>query len=37
MGKPTGDEELAMVVLGQFHGDMLSEGRRTLADIHGDI
>ena len=37
MGKSPGNEELAMIIFGQFHCDMLSEGRRTLADIYCDI
>ena len=34
VGKAPGNEELAMVVLRQLHGDMLPEGGGTLADVH---
>ena len=37
MGKAFGDEELAVVVLGEFHGYMLSEGGRADADIDGYV
>jgi len=37
MGKTLGDEELAVVVLGEFHGDMLSVGGTALADVDRNI
>ena len=37
MGKTLGDEELAVVVLGEFHGNMLSVGGTALADVDGNV
>ena len=31
------EEELPVVFLGKFHGDVLSVGGRTLPDVHGHI
>ena len=35
--KPSWDEQLPMILSGQFNGDMLSESRGTAADIHGNV
>lgn len=35
--KTARDEELAMILFGQFHGDMLAEGGRAAADVHRHI
>ena len=37
MGEATRDEELAMIVLGEFHRHVFAKGRRTLADINCHI
>ena len=37
MGKTLGDEELAVVVLGEFYGNMLSVGGTALADVDGNV
>ena len=37
VGKTLGDEELAVVVLGEFHGNMLSVGGTALADVDGNV
>ena len=37
MGEAFGDEELTMVVLSQFHSDVLTVGRAALADVYDDI
>lgn len=37
MGEATGDEELALVVFGEFHGDVLAICGGAFADIDGDV
>ena len=37
VGEALGDEELAVVVLGEFHGNMLSVGGTALADVDRNI
>ena len=37
VGKTLGDEELAVVVLSEFHGNMLSVGGTAFADIDGNV
>ena len=37
VGKTLGDEELAVVVLSEFHGNMLSVGGTALADVDGNV
>ena len=37
MGEATGDEELAVVVLAELYGYMLTIGGRSLADVDNDI
>ena len=37
VGKALGDEELAVVLCGKFHGHMLAIGGRPLADVHGHV
>ena len=37
MGKTLGDKELAVVVLSEFYGNMLSVGGTALADVDGNV
>lgn len=37
VGKASWNEELAVIVFGQFHSYMLSESGRTLSDVHRHV
>ena len=37
MGKTFGDEKLAVIVLREFYGNMLSVGGTALADVNGNV
>ena len=37
MSHPAGEEELEVILSGEFYGHMLPEGGRTLPDVHRHI